>query len=553
MVDRADESFAARVGGLAMRVTILAARLNAWLDRLSPWRARGLALLLGGLSALALPPVYAVPILALTIPGLVLLIDRAPRVRAAIATGWCFAFGYFVAGIYWVANALLAVAPLFGWLLPLAIAAAVGGLSAFLAVFPALAVGAARALWVRGAARVLILAILWTLFEWLRGWVLTGFPWNLIGYSWAFSDAMNQFAAVAGIWGLSLVTVAVAGLPTLFIDWAGRPVAGDEPRRHRPITALACFAGGLVVLVAIWIGGVVRLDGASDAMVDRVRLRLVQADVDPAAKGTTDMADEILSRQLQLSTETAGLDRVTHVIWSETAEPFPLERYPEARAALAGVAPAAGLVITGVLRTDPPAGRPREVWNSLAAVDHDGRIVGTYDKAHLVPFGEYVPLHRLLPFISKFTPGIMDFSAGPGPRTLRMPGLPPVGPLICYEIIFPGQIIDRSDRPQWLLNLTNDGWYGISAGPYQHFAMARLRAVEEGLPVVRAANTGISGLVDPYGRVLAQTQLGAVAVLDVDLPRPLADLTPYARFGDAGAALLMAVAALVGLTLRRLG
>ena len=536
-----------------MRVTILAARLNAWLDRLSPWRARGLALLLGGLSALALPPVYAVPILALTIPGLVLLIDRAPGVRAAIATGWCFAFGYFVAGIYWVANALLAVAPLFGWLLPLAIAAAVGGLSAFLAVFPALAVGTARALWVRGAARVLVLAILWTLCEWLRGWVLTGFPWNLIGYSWAFSDAMNQFAAVAGIWGLSLVTVAVAGLPTLFIDWAGRSVAGDEPRRHRPITALACFAGGLVVLVAIWIGGVVRLDGASDAMVDRVRLRLVQADVDPAAKGTTDMADEILSRQLQLSTETAGLDRVTHVIWSETAEPFPLERYPEARAALAGVAPAAGLVITGVLRTDPPAGRPREVWNSLAAVDHDGRTVGTYDKAHLVPFGEYVPLHRLLPFISKFTPGIMDFSAGPGPRTLRLPGLPPVGPLICYEIIFPGQIIDRSDRPQWLLNLTNDGWYGISAGPYQHFAMARLRAVEEGLPVVRAANTGISGLVDPYGRVLAQTQLGAVAVLDVDLPRPLADLTPYARFGDAGAALLMAVAALVGLALRRLG
>jgi len=239
------------------------------------------------------------------------------------------------------------------------------------------------------------------------------------------------------------------------------------------------------------------------------------------------------------------------VIWSETANPFPLERFPDVRAAIGSVAPAGGLVITGVLRTDPPTGQPQQVWNSLAAVDHAGTVVATYDKSHLVPFGEYVPLHRLLPFISKFTPGIMDFSAGPGRQTLRLPGLPPVGPLICYEVIFPGEVVDRSDRPQWLLNLTNDGWYGISAGPYQHFAMARLRAVEEGLPLVRAANTGISGVVDAYGRVLARTQLGTVAVLDVDLPRPAPELTTYARFGNATLGVLLALAALVGVALRR--
>jgi len=553
MADRIDASLAAaRVGGPAMRLTLLAARLDAWLDGLSPWRARGLALLLGALAALALPPVYALPILLVSISGLVLLIDRTPHWRAAIVTGWCFAFGYFVAGIYWIANALLAVAPLFGWLLPLAIAGAVGGLSAFLAVFPALAIGTARVLWPKGPARIVVLAICWTLFEWLRGWVLTGFPWNLVGYSWAFSDAMNQFAALAGIWGLSLITVAVAGLPALFVDWTGAVAVAGAARRRRPAAAFGCVVAGSALVLIVWAGGIARLAGATDAMVEGVRLRLVQADVDPAAKGAADLGTEILSRQLRLSIDAPGLDRVTHVVWSETANPYPLERFPDVRADIAAVAPKAGLVIAGVLRTDPPTGQPRAVWNSLAAVDPDGRIVGTYDKAHLVPFGEYVPLHRLLPFISKFTPGIMDFSAGPGPQTLHLPGLPPVGPLICYEIIFPGQIVDRADRPQWLLNLTNDGWYGVSAGPYQHFAMARLRAVEEGLPVVRAANTGISGLVDPYGRVLAQSALGAVAVLDVDLPRPLADLTPYARFGDAAAGALLLLAALVGLALRRL-
>jgi apolipoprotein N-acyltransferase len=210
-----------------------------------------------------------------------------------------------------------------------------------------------------------------------------------------------------------------------------------------------------------------------------------------------------------------------------------------------------GLIITGALRAQLREGLPPSIWNSLLAVAPDGEILGSYDKFHLVPFGEYVPMHDVLPFISKFTPGIQDFTAGPGPRTLRLPGLPPVGPLICYEIIFPGQVVDAADRPEWLLNLTNDGWYGISSGPYQHFVSARLRAVEEGLPVVRAANTGISGVVDPYGRVLAQTQLGETAVLDADLPRPLAKRTPYALLGDAAAAVLLALAALAVPVLRR--
>jgi len=524
-------------------------RLTAWLDRQSRWRMRGLAFLLGALAAAALPPVYAVPVLAISFSGLVLMMDRTPRPLAAVALGWCFAFGYFVAGIYWVANALLSVAATFGWVLPFAIVGAVGGLSALLAVFPAGAVGLARVLWPAGPARVLVLALCWTLFEWLRGWVLTGFPWNLVGYSWAFSDAMNQFAALTGIWGLSLVTVIAAAMPAMLVDWAGRTSGAAAPPRSP--AALGCIAVSLALLVAIWIGGSVRLGGAHDSMVAGVRLRLVQANVEPGEKASGDRGADVLRRHLSLTRETPGYDKVTDVVWSETAEPYPLERFPDVRMAVAAVAPENGLLITGVLRTDSASGPVNEVWNSMAVVDRTGRMLDSYDKFHLVPFGEYVPLHQALPFISKFTPGIMDLSAGPGPRTLRLPGLPPVGPLICYEAIFPGQVVDSGDRPQWLLNITNDGWYGVSAGPYQHFVSARLRAVEEGLPVVRAANTGISGSIDPYGRVLAQTRLGETAVLDVDLPQPLAELTPYARWGDHATAVLLAIVALGTLALRR--
>lgn len=526
----------------------VAGRHGVGRQRLTLPRACALSFLIGALAAAALPPIYAIPVLPISFGGLVLLVDRAHSWRRAMAIGWSFAFGYFVAGIYWVANALLAVSSNFGLLLPIAIAGAVGGLSALLACFPALAVGLARTVWPAGPARVLVLAVSWTLFEWLRGWVLTGFPWNLIGYSWAFSDAVNQFAAVAGIWGLSLVTVLVAGLPALLVDWTGSPDAG--PRRRTGAAAL-CVASGLVVVMAIWAGGSLRLSGAKVELVPDVRLLLVQGNVDPGEKGAIERAADIFQRQLQLTVEAPDFSAATHAIWAETSNPYPLERYPEQRAAAAAAAPRGGVLITGVVRTEPASGPPRSIWNSMAAIDPAGAVVASFDKFHLVPFGEYVPLQGVLPFISKFTPGILDFSAGPGPRTLRLPGLPPVGPLICYEVIFPGQVVDPADRPEWLLNLTNDGWYGISSGPYQHFVSARLRAVEEGLPLVRVANTGISGVVDPYGRVLDQTPLGATAVKVVALPRPLQEQTPYARWGDMTTGVLLAVASATAWLLRR--
>ena len=197
----------------------------------------------------------------------------------------------------------------------------------------------------------------------------------------------------------------------------------------------------------------------------------------------------------------------THVIWPEASAPLFLAHDLERLRLVGEFTPPGGLTLLGTLRTSPPGVDPFQVWNSMLAVDPSGAVVGSYDKSHLVPFGEFMPLRSVLG-LGSVAGGSTDFSTGPGVQTLRLPGLPPVGPLVCYEVIFPGAVTDRSDRPEWLLNLTNDGWYGISAGPYQHLVAARLRAVEEGLPVVRVANTGISAVIDPVGRVLVRAGLG---------------------------------------------
>ena len=211
-----------------------------------------------------------------------------------------------------------------------------------------------------------------------------------------------------------------------------------------------------------------------------------------------------------------------------------------------------GLLITGAVRASPDSGNFEQIWNSALAVDGNGAIVASFDKFHLVPYGEYVPLRELFPFIAKITPGSLDFTAGPGPRTLHLPGLPPVGPLICYELIFPGEVADRSDRPQWLLSLTNDAWFGRSTGPYQHFASARFRAVEEGVPMVRVANAGISGVIDAYGRVQVRLELDAIGVIDHGLPAVTPAPTVFAQFGNWTLLVLLSVCGALTAVARRL-
>jgi apolipoprotein N-acyltransferase len=502
------------------------------------WKRPVLAAVLGAVAVAALPPIYLWVALVAAFTGLVWLIDAAKSLRAAFLAGWWFGLGYFVFGLYWIANALLTKPEEFGWLAPLAVLA----LSALMALFPAAAAAVTKASATVGVGRVLVFAAAWTAFEWVRSWAFSGFPWNLIGSVWTFSDAMMQVTAVVGTYGLGLITVAVAAMPAALL-------ASDPSLKRRFGHGAGIFAAAVAALVLIWVGGAIRLALAGPAeSVPGVRLRLVQPNIAQTEKWKPDLRTEHFLRQLRMGALPADLPP-TDVVWPEAAVPFFLAEHRDALALLGEATPPGGLTIVGALRRAPPD-QPAQIWNSLLAVDDGGRVIATYDKSHLVPYGEYVPFRSLLG-IASVAGGGSDFSPGAGVTTLALPGLPPVSPLICYEVIFPAEVADRDRRPQWLLNLTNDGWYGQSTGPYQHFAMARLRAVEEGLPLVRVANTGISAIVDPYGRVRDELPLAAAGILDGELPVALADRTVYARWGNAVVLLLVAATAVVGLLASR--
>jgi apolipoprotein N-acyltransferase len=265
--------------------------------------------------------------------------------------------------------------------------------------------------------------------------------------------------------------------------------------------------------------------------VDGVRLRLVQGNVPQHLKFQPELRAGILRKYIELSQRPAA-QPITHVIWPETALPYAIQHEPEPIPALGQAAPKGGALITGAIRVTAEGVEPWQVWNGLVVMDDQGRQVAAYDKVHLVPFGEYQPLRRLVP-ASWTLVGAVDLSTGNGPTTMPIPGAPPAGPLVCYEAIFPGEVVDARQRPGWLINVTNDAWYGRSTGPYQHFASARMRAVEEGLPLVRAANNGISAVVDAYGRVEGSLALDDTGVLDTTLPKAVATKTIYARAGDA--------------------
>ncbi len=495
---------------------------------LAGWRRRGLALLLGALAAAAQPPLLLVPLLVPAFVGLVWMIDGTARPRAAFALGWWFGVGYFAAGLYWIGLSMLVDAARYAWMIPFA----VGGIAAGLALFIGLVAYAVRRSGATGAGRVLVLAAAWTAAEGVRGWILTGFPWNLVGQVWTVSDVMIQAAAVIGTYGLGLLTVLAAAMPAVLGD------GGTAPGRRRAAVLLATLPLGLVAA-----GGALRLAAADAATVPGVRLRIVQPNVPQRLKWAPDRRAANVRQLLEMS---RGGDGITHVVWPETAVPYLLASEPRIRAAIAAVVPPGGSVVTGAVRR---VGEGR-LANSLLAIDGRGNVAAVYDKAHLVPFGEYVPFRSILP-IEKIVPNRGDFVPGPGRRTLTLAGLPPFSPLICFEAIFPAAVTDESAPPEWLLNITNDAWFGTSSGPYQHFAASRLRAVEEGLPLVRAANTGISGVVDAYGRVTARLGLGETGVLDVDLPAALAGRTPFARYGNAPAWGLALLSALAGLAARR--
>jgi len=485
-------------------------------------RARGLrrlsiALGLGAAGALAFEPFRLFPFLLLSYAGIVLLLDGAAmspdRFRRAAAIGWAYGFGFFLVGLYWIGYAFLVDAEAHAWELPFVAVLLPSGF----AIFFAAAAAFCMLRWTPGVQRIYVFAFAFSLVEWLRGNILTGFPWNLPAYGWGASTALLQSTSVFGAYGLSILTI-------LF----GASLAGLTPDANN---ARSRWLPGVLALffVVLWADGTARLYTATDAVVPGVHLRIIQPDTPQSEKYAPDLKDRNWQRLIDLSNSPAPVPP-THIIWPEAAPPFPLQSSQEAVNQIGEMAGDSRVILTGDVRIEDQPGRIRRFFNSFRMFGPHGKLLATSDKFHLVPFGEYLPFEQQLRAIGLTEiAASTGFSSGGGPQTFPVPNAPPVGPLICYEVIFPTQVTG-DPRPQWLVNMTDDSWFGPNSGPMQHFLIARVRAIEERLPIVRAANSGISAVIDGNGRVRARLDLGLRGALDTDLPVAL-PITPYARYG----------------------
>ena len=451
-------------------------------------------------------------LLFLSVPVLVWLTAAAPAPRSAAWVGWGAGFGYFVTSLHWIGNSFLVEPERFLWLLPLGVAA----LPAGLALFWALAFWIAKRLWLHGPLTgAILLAALLCLAEYARGNVLTGFPWALPGYVWA-ETPLAQSSAWIGPYGLTFFTLLITALPLIAIQ-----------RRSWLVLGLSVLS-----FVALWVAGASRIPGETVYAGDAPVLRIVQPNAPQHEKWVPGKREDFYRRALKATSGPPDpqLGPADLVIWPETAVYFLPSFNPDEVTRIAKAANGAP-VIFGALDAVKQDGR--EIWhNSLFVALPDGSLGARYDKHHLVPFGEYLPFEEVLTALGLSQFAIRGgFTPGPGPGNVSIDGLPSFAPLICYEAIFPDQIVG-DERPGWLLQITNDAWFGSFAGPQQHLAQVRFRAIEQGLPLVRAANTGISAVIDPYGLVVVSIPMHNYRAIDAKLPLKI-DPTLYSRWGDA--------------------
>ncbi|MEM9989367.1 MAG: apolipoprotein N-acyltransferase, partial [Pseudomonadota bacterium] len=506
------QGFRLRHAGLAI------AGMMARLTRVTGWRRSVIAFGFGAFTATALAPYYIWPALVLGLSALVLLVDSTKTAQrpkwSAFLTGWAFGFGYFLVGMYWLGFAFLVQADQFAWMIPIAVPA----FTAFLGLFIGGATLLASFFWRGHFTRILAFAAAWAAFEFARGHVLTGLPWNLVGQSFAGTAILAQFAAWVGPYGLSLVVVLLSALPAAMVK-DGR------------FTALPLFLSllGFSVLLAF---GAVRLGGGAPLPREDARVVIVQPNVPQRDKLDAQLFLDHFYRMVQMTSEAVAMAKAeaggkeTYVIWPENAYPY-LANNEDIPAFLGEVLPTQTTLVTGTIRTIEQEGGPRLFANSVAVfAKNRGEttmpLQAVYDKHHLVPFGEYLPLKGLLQALglSQLAPVQDGFAPGPGPQTLNV-GPAPFAPLICYEDVFPLALYPKAGRPDWLVLVTNDGWFGDNAGPKQHLDIARLRAIESGLPIARAANTGISAMIGPKGRLQDQLPLYTSGAITLELLAPL--------------------------------
>lgn len=512
---------------------------------LEGWRRSGLALAAGAVSALSLAPYHFYPVLLITLPVLVWLLDGAVgeanrhgqmrlfgKVWPAARIGWLFGFGYFLTGFWWVGKAFLVDMDDFGYLMPFAVVV----LPAGLALFWMLGAVLSRLAWTNGWTRIVSLAAALTLVEWLRGTILSGLPWNVLGYAVMPTPVFMQSSALVGLYGMTFLAIFVSAMPAILGTSTEHDRATTSVRLPLVLAVLAALAHGTF--------GLLTLSTADSGHVDDIRLRIVQPALNQSEKWDSDKEQEIMAKYMELSNANKGPDHgsvnaFTHVIWPESAFPFILTERADQLAAIARLLPPTTSLITGAMRYEEAVNQDQQakVYNSLYVLNGEGETVVARDKVRLVPFGEFLPFQTFLESLGlrQLTQLRGGFSPGNKRVVVDLPGTPTFLPLICYEIIYAGAIRGDSDptapQPKWIVNLTNDAWFGMTAGPYQHAHQARLRAVEEGIPVVRAANNGISFITDAYGRIEESLALGKRGT--VDGPLPVArSATLYSKTGN---------------------
>jgi len=525
------------------------------LSRLKGARRQGAAFLLGALAAAALPPFYLIPLCFISFSAFVLLLDalagKAPgqpghsgrKLRLAAATGWFFGFGYFTAGLWWLANAMTVDMRQFGWAIPFA----VFGLPAFLACYYALAGFLAMLFWRRGLTRIAALSLAFALAEYLRGLLFTGFPWNAIGYTAMPCPVLMQLDALIGLNSMNALAVFIYSLPALALT--GSPFNKSGSAR---LGLSLC----LVLIIADTGFGAWRLAGASaPSETINLRLRLVQPSIPQEEKQDAAVRTANFAKLLHLSSAAPknGGRRPDLIIWPETAVPYLLDYNQAALAQISRNLQPGQLLLVGAVRveeqkqtktiaannggaepgetttasndtenSDNPAGRYR-FYNAMLLINSSGRIIAHADKVHLVPFGEYLPLHGLARYfnLQALAGAAGPYSAADTRRSITLPDNISILPLICYEAIFPQESrLNGSKKAEFIVNITNDAWFGNTPGPRQHLAQARLRAVEQKRPLIRVANSGISAYIDAYGRRRAALPLGQSDFLDIDMPLP---------------------------------
>lgn len=477
------------------------------------WRRSLVAFLAGALAVLSQAPYDFFPVCFVSFPILVWLLDGASGERGdgairryitIFGIGWWFGLGYFLFGLWWIGKALLVDAEAFAWALPLAVL----GLPAGLAVFYGIACVIARSCWPDGLGRIVALACGFGLAEWLRATLLTGFPWNAIGYAAMPIPLLMQSVHVVGLFGINALAVFVFAAPA---------VLGSG--RHRRITLSAA-----VLLAAVHAGYGAWVLAAPVEYARKLSIRIVQPSVPQGGKWDPAMRDEILARLIDLSGRPTTKGRAPElIVWPETALPFLLTDRPDALAAMGNMLADGQLLVLGAVRSEAGTaeGEPVRYYNATVAIDDNGEIVDAIDKVHLVPFGEYLPFERLFRQVGlrAVAETVGGFSPGAHRRALQVTPAIAAEPMICYEVIFPGEV--ALPEVDFILNLTNDAWFGNTPGPYQHFRQAQVRAVEAGLPLVRSANNGISGVVDRSGRVVDAYALDVTGALDVELQIPV--------------------------------